>query len=77
MEHALSCPHGGLPSVRHNELRDITAQMLTKVCHGVGVEPSLQSLYDESLQYDTANRQDGTRLDVVADGFWGGRCQGL
>ena len=29
VEHALSCPHGGLPSVRHNELRDITAQMLT------------------------------------------------
>ena len=71
----MSCPHGGFPSVRHNELQDITAQCLTEVCHGVGVEPSLQALSGETLYYGTANRDDGARLDVVADGFWGGNRQ--
>ena len=47
MEHALNCPCGGLTSVRHNELRDITAQCLTEVCHGVGIEPPLQLLSGE------------------------------
>ena len=42
MEHALSCPCGGLPSIRHNELRDITAALLSEVCHNVGIEPPLQ-----------------------------------
>lgn len=36
VEHAL-----GFPSIRHNELIDITAGLLTEVCHSVGVEPSL------------------------------------
>ena len=42
IEHVLSCPCGGYPSIRHNELRDITATLLTEVCHGVGIEPCLQ-----------------------------------
>ena len=41
VEHALGCPCGGFPSIRHNELRDITAELLTEVCHSVGVEPTL------------------------------------
>ena len=75
VEYALNCPCGGLPSMRHNELRDITAQCLTQVCHGVGIEPHLQPLSDEPLHHSTANRDDGARLDIVADGFWGGRRQ--
>ena len=27
VEHALSCPKGGLPSIRHNEIRDLTATL--------------------------------------------------
>ena len=49
VEHALNCPCGGLPSMRHNELQNITAQCLTEVCHGVGIEPHLQPLSDEPL----------------------------
>ena len=41
IEHALSCACGGLPSIRHNELQDLTAQLLTETCHGVGNEPLL------------------------------------
>ena len=41
VEHALSYPRGGLPSIRHNELRDITVGLLSEVCHNVGIEPPL------------------------------------
>ena len=41
IEHALNCKCGGFPSIRHNELRDITADLLTEVCHNVLVEPPL------------------------------------
>ena len=71
VEHALSCTHGGFPSIRHNELRDITAELMTEVCHNVGIEPTLQPITDERLVHRTANRQDGARLDVAADSFWG------
>ena len=71
IEHALSCPCGGLPSIRHNELRDLTAQLLTETCHSVGTEPPLQPLEGEQLRHRTANREDGARLDIVAENFWG------
>ena len=60
----------GFPSMRHNELRDITAELLTEVCHSVGVEPILQPLTGERFSYRSANVEDGARLDVVAEGFW-------
>ena len=67
----MSCPCGGFPSIRHNELRDLTAQFLTETCHSVGIEPPLQPLEDEHLRHQTANREDGDRLDIVAENFWG------
>ena len=35
--------------VRHNDLRDITAQLLSKVCNDVAIEPPLQSLSGEVI----------------------------
>ena len=65
IEHSLNCRRGGFPSIRHNEIRDITADLLSEVCHNVGIEPSLQSISGEHLFYRTANREDGARLDVT------------
>ena len=79
VDHAMNCPTGGYPTLRHNELRDFTADALSEVCSGVCVcvcvcvEPS--SLSVETLTYSTAIVEDGTRLDVSADGFWGGQHQ--
>ena len=73
VKHALSCNCGGFPMKRHNELRDLTANLLDEICDGVGLEPPLQPLTQEHLYLKTANRQDGARLDVVAEGFWGSR----
>ena len=75
VDHAQSCPKGGFPSIRHNEVRDITAELLSEVCHDVEVEPHLQPLSDERFQQKTANTQDGARLDIAMNGFWGGRYE--
>ena len=49
---------------------DITASLLTPVCHAVGTEPCIQPLSGEQLKYKTANDADEARLDVVAENFW-------
>ena len=72
VDHALSCRRGGFPIIRHNEIRNLTAQLLTEVCSEVCVEPELQPVSPDQLQGATANRQDGARLDVAANGVWGG-----
>ena len=71
LQHTLSCPRGGYPSIRHNELRDITASLLKKTCHGVATKPSLQPVTSETLDGASTNKHDGARLDIVAYGFWG------
>ena len=75
VDHALCCPTGGFPSIRHNELRDLTANAMTEVCHDVCIEPNLQPLSGESLRYSTSNKEDGARLDIRAAGFWGDKHQ--
>eukprot|EP00731_Ephydatia_muelleri_P023412 Em0015g995a len=73
VEHVLSCPKGGYPSIRHNEIRDLTAALLSEVCHNVSTEPHLQPTTGEVMSGLSANIQDGARLDIAADGFWGSR----
>ena len=75
IDHALNSHTGGFPTIRHNELRDFTAKVMTEVCYNVCVEPHLQSLSGESLTHSTANTEDGARLDISAQGFWGNRHQ--
>ena len=69
-DHSLTYSCGGYPTIRHNQVRDITAELMSEVCHNVGVEMTLQPLFGETLRHATANREDGARLDVVADNFW-------
>ncbi len=74
VEHALTCARGGFPTLRHNEVRDITATLLTEACHEVCVEPDLQPVAPGQLS-GAANQRDGARLDVAANGVWGGRYE--
>ena len=75
IDHSLSCPKGGFPSIRHNEVRDLTARLLTEVSHDVRVEPHLQPFTGEVPSASTAITQDGACLDVEVSGFWGGRFE--
>lgn len=56
--------------MRHDEVRDVTAQMLKEVCHDVTVEPMLLPLQGEHLARRTANVSNEARVDVSARGFW-------
>ena len=69
IKHALSCTKGGFIAMRHNEVRDLTAELLDVVCNDVNIEPSLTPLTGECFTYRTANI-DGARTDVSARGFW-------
>ena len=73
VEYALSCARGGFPIIRHNEIRDMTVTLLTEVCHEVSVEPDLQPVTGETFNGASAITQDGARLDVAMNGFWGGK----
>ena len=46
VQHAMSCKRGGgeFVTLRHNEVRDITAALLSDVCKDVELEPSLLTL---------------------------------
>ena len=46
------------------------------LCHQVHVEPELQPVSaPQSFSLSTANIQDGARLDIAMNGFWGGRFE--
>ena len=73
IDHALSCPRGAFPTIRHNEIRDFTGMLLTEVCHDVSLEPVLHPLSGEELQHATARAEDEARVDIAARNFWGNR----
>ena len=63
------CQHGGLVIQRHNEIRDLEAEVLEMVCHDVEIEPCLQPIAGEELNRG-ANKAWHARLDVHCRGFW-------
>ena len=67
--HALVCKFGGYTTIRHNEIRDLTASLMREVCNNVSTEPPLQALTGEALPR-SSNQQNEARLDVRARGFW-------
>ena len=69
-QHAMTCKKGGFISMRHDEVRDLTFEMLKEVCKDVSKEPQLQPLSGETFAYRTANRDPEARVDVSARGFW-------
>ena len=71
VERTLSCSRGGLPSIRHNEICDLTAELMSEVYYGVGIEPGLQSITEEHLSLRSANKEGGAWLDIVEENFWG------
>ena len=72
VEHALSCSFGGYPTLRHNEIQNLTANLLSEVCHNVTIEPTLQPVTRETFKLASTITDIGARSDIAADGFWGG-----
>ena len=59
--------------MRHNEVRDLKANLMAEVCHDVCIEPTLQPVTGERLSGASAITDEGARLDIAASGFLGGR----
>ena len=74
-DHALSCPTGGYPSLRHNDLRDFLVAALSEVAQETAIEPPLQPLSGETFQLRSASTDDEARLGFGARGFLGSRFQ--
>ena len=55
--------------MRHNQLRDIEADLMREVCKDVQTEPELIPLHAEDLSR-SSNRADKARLDISARGVW-------
>ena len=71
MEHCLSCPLGGYVHLRHNQIRDLTANLLSEAgCTDVTIEPHLLPITGENFKYKSANTDDQARLDVSARDVW-------
>ena len=69
IDHALSCPRGGFIAIRHNEIRNFTAEILSECYHDVHVEPILTPLTGENFPLSTITK-DEARVDVAARGVW-------
>ena len=65
----MNCKRGGFISTTHNNIRDFQANLLTKVCKDVEIEPPLQPVTEERLTASTL-LGDEPRPDVRARGFW-------
>ena len=70
VDHAMICHMGSFLTIRHNEIREITASLLMETCHNVATEPPLQPLNGETLSARSANTDDNAHLDIDARGFW-------
>ena len=71
IDHALNCHCGAFPTIRLNEIRNLTGILLTEVCHDISLEPVLQPLTGEVLNHATANQEDEARADIAVRNFWG------
>ena len=69
VDHAMCCPKGGFPTLRHNKVRDLTADLLTEVCGDVEREPLLQRVTGEQLNPSSNQHMDAC-LDIRAQGVW-------
>ena len=68
VQHALSCI-GGFVTLRHDHVRNITAELLSQVTKDVKIELVAQSLTGEIFEQRTANTSDDARLNVRARRF--------
>ena len=74
LEHCLTCALGGYVYLRHNNIRDLTANILVEAgCGDVRIEPQLLPITGETFQYRSTNTANSARLDVSARNLWSDR----
>ena len=66
----MSCEKGGFVSIKHNNLRALTAKIVSEGCKDTKIESKLLPLSGKKLHRRTTNRSNKERLDIRASGFW-------
>ena len=67
---SMSCKKGGFIYKRHNDLLDLTANMMSEVCKDTEIEPKLTPLSGGKLQGRTSKNSNEARIDIRTWGFW-------
>ena len=70
LDHSLICKKGGFVSMRHNQIRDLEAMLMSEVCKDVQREPPLLPLSGEMFNLRSTNTASEARLDISARGIW-------
>ena len=70
IQHSMSCKKEGFINIRHNDVRDLTAKLLSEIFHDVQVEPTLLPLTGDRMEHRTAIETKEARLDIRVRGFW-------
>ena len=68
-QHSMSCRKDGFLNIRHNDLRDLTANMMSEVRKYTGIELKLAPLSGEELQGRTSSNSNEARVDIKTRGF--------
>ena len=66
----MNCKKGGFITIRHNDLRDLTANLLTDIWRDVDIEPQLLPVTGETFENRTANTSNEARGDIRSRAFW-------
>ena len=62
---------GGFICIRHNDLRDLTASMMSEVCKDTEIEPKLTPLPGEELQdRASSNKSNKASVNIRTRDFW-------
>ena len=70
VQRAMSCKRGGIVAIRRNDLRELTANLLSNVCNDVEIELKLLPVAGENFSSRTVNTCTEARLDIRSSGFW-------
>ena len=70
VQYGVSCKRGGFVTIRHNDLQDLTANLLSNVCNDVEIEPKLLPVTGEISSNTGANTRTEARLYIRSRGFW-------
>ena len=68
--HALNCKKGGFINARHNNVRDLEAHMMKRICNDVEIEPPLQPVNNPTNFGKSAITKKDARHDIRTRGFW-------
>ena len=70
IQHSMSCRKDGFLQIRHNDLRDLEANIMSKVCKDIEIKSKLMPLSGEDLRGRTSGNSNEARVDIRNRGFW-------